>query len=59
MIVKPLSEMTAEELSRALEVLGATRPEDFALRLALCLELDRADAGEEVRRGAPREAAWV
>jgi hypothetical protein len=57
--VKPLNEMTAEELACVLEVLGATRPEDFALRLALCLELDRADAGEEVRRGAPREAAWI
>jgi hypothetical protein len=57
--VKPLNEMTAEELACVLEVLGVTRPEDFALRLALCLELDRADAGEEVRRGAPREAAWV
>ncbi|QUX29115.1 mechanosensitive ion channel [Nocardiopsis akebiae] len=53
--MKPLNEMTAQELSSALEVLGATRPEDFALRLALCLELDRADAGEEVRRGVPRE----
>ncbi|WDZ91079.1 mechanosensitive ion channel [Nocardiopsis sp. HUAS JQ3] len=53
--MKPLNEMTAEELSSALEVLGATRPEDFALRLALCLELDRADAGEDVRRGVPRE----
>lgn len=57
--MKPLNEMTAVELTSVLEVLEATRPGDFALRLALCLELDRADAGEEVRRGAPREAAWI
>ncbi len=57
--MKPLNEMTAEELTRVLEVLEATRPEDFALRLALCLELDRAEVGEEVRWGGPMEAAGV
>jgi hypothetical protein len=56
--VKPLNEMTAVELTSALEVLEATRPGDFALRLALCLELDRAAAGwEDHRGGGPLEAA--
>lgn len=58
--MKPLNEMTAVEITSVLEVLEATRPGDFALRLALCLELDRATTGEGVRRGGgPLEAAPV
>lgn len=56
--MKPLNEMTAEELTSVLEVLEATRPGDVALRLALCLELDRAAAGEEACRiGGPLGAS--
>ncbi len=46
--MKPLSEMTTEELSAALEALDTERPRDTALRLALYLELRRAAAEEWV-----------
>ena len=44
--MKPLGEMTTEELTEALEALDDARPEDTALRLALYLELRRAAADE-------------
>lgn len=44
--MKPLGEMTTEELAEALEALDDARPEDTALRLALYLELRRAAAEE-------------
>ena len=40
--MKPLNEMTTEELTAALEALDSARPRDTALRLALYLELRRA-----------------
>ena len=40
--MKPLNEMTTEELTAALEALDTVRPRDTALRLALYLELRRA-----------------
>lgn len=46
--MKPLSEMSTEELSAALEALDTERPRDTALRLALYLELRRAAAEEWV-----------
>lgn len=46
--VKPLREMTTEELSAVLETLDTERPRDTALRLALYLELRRAAAEEWV-----------
>ncbi|MFD6098475.1 hypothetical protein ACFVWN_23675 [Nocardiopsis flavescens] len=46
--MKPLREMTTEELSAALEALDTERPRDTALRLALYLELRRAAAEEWV-----------
>lgn len=44
--VKPLGEMTTEELTEALEVLDDTGSQDTALRLALYLELRRAAVEE-------------
>lgn len=44
--MKPLGEMTTEELAEALEALDDARPEDTALRLALYLELRRAATEE-------------
>ncbi|WP_017590212.1 hypothetical protein [Nocardiopsis ganjiahuensis] len=44
--MKPLGEMTTEELTEALEALDDARPKDTALRLALYLELRRAAADE-------------
>ncbi len=58
-VVKPLGEMTTEELSGALEALDDARPEDTALRLALYLELRRAATEEwpsEEGATAPVEA---
>ncbi|MDT0330995.1 hypothetical protein RM479_21465 [Nocardiopsis sp. DSM 44743] len=49
--MKPLREMTTEELSAALEALDTERPRDTALRLALYLELRRAAAEEWVFKG--------
>ncbi|OLT29493.1 hypothetical protein BJF83_11370 [Nocardiopsis sp. CNR-923] len=51
--MKPLSEMTTEELWEALIALDASRPEDTALRLALRLELRRAAAREWPPDDAP------
>ncbi|MFI6579118.1 hypothetical protein ACIBFB_25305 [Nocardiopsis sp. NPDC050513] len=51
--MKPLSEMTTEELGEALTALDASRPEDTALRLALHLELRRAAAEEWPLDDAP------
>lgn len=44
--VKPLGEMTTEELTEALEALDDAGSEDTALRLALYLELRRAAVEE-------------
>ncbi|MEU3020036.1 MULTISPECIES: hypothetical protein [unclassified Nocardiopsis] len=57
--MKPLGEMTTEELSDALEALDDARPGDTALRLALYLELRRAAAEEwlfDENPTAPAEA---
>ena len=44
--MKPLGEMTTEELTEALEALDDAGSEDTALRLALYLELRRAAVEE-------------
>ncbi|MGW5880016.1 hypothetical protein ACWFMI_26050 [Nocardiopsis terrae] len=51
--MKPLGEMTTEELAGALEALDDARPEDTALRLALYLELRRAAAEEWLFEDGP------
>lgn len=57
--MKPLGEMTTDELAEALEALDDARPKDTALRLALYLELRRAAVEEwlfEEETAAPAEA---